>query len=313
MSKFDKIIIGTEQLGGADWGKYNISHTESAIKYGLDIGVRSFDTAHVYGLGLSEKRLSKLMGGLRHECEIITKIGLTWDDKSSSNRATVNKDLSYKSMLSDVQGSLKNLDIDQIPVLLAHWPDNHHSTEEVVENLYRLKEEGLINKIGLSNFNIEEILNIQNSIPIDFYQGSLSLLDFSKLELYKNMSEQGIDIMTYGPLHHGMLTGKYDVKSTFPKSDRRHRLSDFTGEKGRENYTKVDIVSRYAKMLECDIKAISIKMLYTLGVKTRIVIGVKNESQIRENLNSLDLYIPNSVASSLLTELSKFNCNPPKN
>ena len=77
MSKFDKIIIGTEQLGGADWGKYNISHTESAIKYGLDIGVRSFDTAHVYGLGLSEKRLSKLMGGLRHECEIITKIGLT--------------------------------------------------------------------------------------------------------------------------------------------------------------------------------------------------------------------------------------------
>lgn len=307
MLNHNKIIIGTEQLGGTDWGKYNISNTESAIKYAIDFGLRSFDTAHVYGLGLSEKRLSNLLGVLRHECEIITKVGFFWNKTIKSKRATVNKDLSYKSMLLSVEESLKNLKIDQIPILLAHWPDKKHTTVEVIENLYLLKEKGLINKIGLSNFNIDEIINTQDQTPIDFYQGPLSLINFSNLDLYRRISKQGVSILTYGPLHHGMLTGKYNLKSKFPMSDRRHRLIDFIGEDREKNYTKVEVISRYAENLKCDVKSLAIKMLFTFDLDTRIILGVKNIQQLSENLNSLDLKIPNNIAKSLISELAQIN------
>ena len=307
MLKHNKIIIGTEQLGGTDWGKYNVSNTESAIKYALDFGLRSFDTANVYGLGLSEKRLSNLLGNLRHECEIITKVGFCWNKNIKSHRLDVKKNLSYKSMLSGVEESLKNLKIDRIPVLLAHWPDNIHTTEEVIENLYLLKEKGLINKIGLSNFNLDKIITIQHLTPIDFYQGPLSLLDFSNLDSYRNISRQGVNMLTYGPLHHGMLTGKYNLKSKFPKTDRRHRLIDFIGDHGEKNYTKVDIISKYAEILECDVKALAINMLFTFELDARIILGVKNIEQLNENLNSLELNIPKNIARSLITELSRIN------
>jgi len=302
-----KIIIGTEQLGGVDWGEFDVSNIENAIRYGLDIGLRSFDTAHVYGLGLSEKRLSKLIEPVRHECEIITKVGLLWNDKQGPERLSIEKDLSYASMLKGAQESLKNLNLDRIPVLLAHWPDGKNPTEQVIENLYKLKESGLVDKIGLSNFDVNEVLLLQDTMPIDYYQGSFSLLDLLNLENYKDMSYNGINVITYGPLYHGMLTGKYSQKSVFQKSDRRHRLDGFVGNQGRKNYLKVDIVKQYSTMLGCDIKELAIKSLYMLGCELRTVVGVKSKAQLQENINALDVNIADEAILSLMKDLSECN------
>jgi len=302
--KNSKIIIGTEQLGGVDWGNFDVSNVKNAIKYGLDIGIRSFDTAHVYGLGLSEKRLSKLIGSLRHECEIITKVGLLWDSKQDCERFSIEKDLSYKSMLKSTQESLKNLNLDRIPVLLAHWPDGKNSTEQVIENLYKLKENGLVDKIGLSNFNVNEVLSLQGSIPIDYYQGPFSLLDLLNLNYYKEMSSAGINVITYAPLYHGMLTGKYRQESTFQESDRRHRLNGFMGNQGQTNFSKVDIVKTYSKMLGCNLKELAIRSLYMLGCDLRVIVGVKNKVQLQENINALNVNIPNEILESLIKDLS---------
>jgi myo-inositol catabolism protein IolS len=307
MSQNKKLVIGTEQLGGEDWGNLDLNLVSESIKYALDNGIKSFDTAHVYGLGLSEKRLSNLLGEKRHECEIITKVGLSWDIQEASSRAIIKKDLSYSSMRSSVESSLKNLRIDCIPILFAHWPDNKHTIQNVIESLYLIRDAGLVNKIGLSNFDLNEVINIQKFTPIDFYQGSLSLLDQSKVDLYRRISSMGIGILTYGPLHHGLLTGKYNEDSIFLNSDRRHRMEGFSGIKSRNNYKKVEIVKEYARNLKCNLTQLSIIILYHLGIDLRVIVGVKNIKQLQQNISSLSVDVPGEFIESLLQDINEID------
>ena len=85
------IVLGTEQLGGIDWGNYKISDVERGIRRALDLGINRYDTAHIYGLGNSEVRLGKILGSKRYEVEITTKIGLYNIEKKISGRYKIKK------------------------------------------------------------------------------------------------------------------------------------------------------------------------------------------------------------------------------
>jgi aryl-alcohol dehydrogenase-like predicted oxidoreductase len=303
----DALIIGTEQLGGTDWGEYDIPLVEKAISCALDLGVRSFDTAHIYGLGLAEKRLSNVLGHYRHECSIITKVGLSWGFSSDNKRANITKDLSYAAIRDATEESLRNLRLDKIPILLAHWPDNIHEIEEVVENLYRIQQDGLVQYIGLSNFNINEVLRIQPSMPIDCYQGPLNLLDLSNINAYKKLTLSGINVMSYGPLAHGLLTGKYNSNSVFLSSDRRHRMQEFSGELANVNFRKAEVIRTYSEKLGCTMTSLSIAMLYKLGFPVNIIVGVKNISQLDQNIEALSINIPDNILTSILSDFNSIN------
>ncbi len=307
-----QLIIGTEQLGGADWGNYDVSEVEKAIAHSIDIGFRTFDTAHVYGLGLAEKRLSEILGPYRYECSIITKVGLTWKGGNHRKRAKIIKNLDYGSMLNATESSLRNLRIDSIPILMAHWPDHHNDISNVVENLWRIKNKGLAKQIGLSNFDINEVCKIHSKMPIDCYQGPLSLLDLSKIEAYKKLTVCGIKVMTYGPIGYGLLSGKYYQHSVFPETDRRHRLKEFSGCLAIDNFRKADCVKSYSKKLGCTMPELSIAMLYRLGVSIDVIVGVKSISQLNENLGALHLKLPQSLVCRLLNALNSINCRESK-
>jgi aryl-alcohol dehydrogenase-like predicted oxidoreductase len=146
------IVLGTEQLGGVDWGNYKISDVEKGVRRALELGIKRYDTAHIYGLGNSEVRLGKILGSKRYEVEITTKIGLYSTGKKISGRYKIKKDLSFDKMLYQTEKSLKNMNLECVPILLAHWPDELNSTEQVMENLIKIRDKGLAKKIGLSNF-----------------------------------------------------------------------------------------------------------------------------------------------------------------
>jgi len=101
-----------------------------------------------------------------------------------------------------------------------------------------------------------------------------------------------------------MLTGKYRQESTFQESDRRHRLNGFMGNQGQTNFSKVDIVKTYSKMLGCNLKELAIRSLYMLGCDLRVIVGVKNKVQLQENINALNVNIPNEILESLIKDLS---------
>ena len=94
LSGASRFCFGCEQLGGVDWGDVDIGELRSAIEIALSQGVNFFDTAAIYGLGLSEKRLSDTLGEKRFGVTIATKGGLTAERRLNTRRATVLRDAS---------------------------------------------------------------------------------------------------------------------------------------------------------------------------------------------------------------------------
>src|SRR6185312_8099008 len=118
-----RICFGCEPLGGMDWGEVDFNAVASAVERALELGVNFFDTAAVYGLGLSEERLAAILGRRRHDVVIATKGGLAWKIGRPGSRAIVSRDSSLPCLRHGVEASLRRLQLDRIPVYYIHWPD----------------------------------------------------------------------------------------------------------------------------------------------------------------------------------------------
>lgn len=277
-----RICFGCEPLGGTDWGDYSIEEVERAVDEAVELGVNFFDTAAVYGLGLSEQRLSNVLGEKRHDLFIATKGGLTWSVEGSS-RASVVCDSSPYNLSRNVEQSLKNLKLERLPLFYIHWPDRNTKFQKTFEHLNRLRSDGFIDKIGVSNFSLAELMEATQFIEIDVIQIPANILDMTALEAVRQFcSDRAIDIVTYNSLASGLLTGKYQTDSVFPENDRRARLPEFTGAKFHQNLEIIADLAKEAAASGLSLPQYSVRKLQdSLGVRSTIV-GVKTVDQIRE-------------------------------
>jgi len=118
------LCFGCEPLGGRDWGAVDVTAIEVAIRESVELGVNFFDTAAVYGLGESERRLSIALGSRRHDVIVATKGGLSWSAPLADGRATVFRDSTRSSIRLGVEHSLRRLRLDRLPIFYVHWPDD---------------------------------------------------------------------------------------------------------------------------------------------------------------------------------------------
>lgn len=282
------ICFGCEPLGGTDWGQIDVSEIASAISRALELGVNFFDTADVYGLGLSETRLSEILGAKRHDVVIATKGGLSWGNAPSGGRATISRDSSPKYLRNAVEASLRRLKVDCIPVYFIHWPDPHTDIRTTFECLSKMRDEGKIGHIGCSNFSAAQVSVACEVSDVSFVQLPVNLLgegpDAAMAQLVR---QKDIGVVAYNVLANGLLTGKYDANSRFPPNDRRARLPLFQGATYERALRQVADISAAAaaQKLTCAQYAIS-KVLTQAGVVSAIL-GIKNRQQIEENCSSL--------------------------
>tara|TARA_Y100000589_G_scaffold332315_1_gene391647 strand:+ start:2689 stop:3558 length:870 start_codon:yes stop_codon:yes gene_type:complete len=275
-----RITFGCEPLGGTDWGKVSFKKIEKAINKALDIGINSFDTAAVYGLGLSEKRLSKILGKKRHELFIATKGGLKWSEGTDKKRAEIVRDSSPKQLIFDIKASLKRLDLYSIPLFYIHWPDQKLDIEESIFTLKKLKLEGLIKNIGLSNYNLELLKSAQKVCKIDYIQIPWNIIEEPSIQLINFCINNNISIIVYNALSSGLLTGKFNYKSKFPANDRRSRLEIF---RKKTTFDTIDKLSELAMSQKMTLTQFSIKKLWDNSKISSIIIGTKTEQQLTEN------------------------------
>ncbi len=283
-----KICFGCEPLGGTDWGQINVSDIASAISRALELGVNFFDTAAVYGLGISEVRLTEILGAKRHDVVIATKGGLSWADTPSGERAAISRDSSPKYLRGAVEASLRRLRLDCIPVYFIHEPDPNTEIKYTFEYLSKLRDEGKILHIGCSNFSAAQVRAACEVSDISLVQLPLNLLgEDLDLEMAELVKEKAIGVVAYNVLANGLLTGKYDENSRFEQNDRRARLPLFQGKKYRETLRQVADISvlAAAENLTCAQYAIS-RVLRRPDVVSAIV-GIKNRGQIEENYSAM--------------------------
>jgi aryl-alcohol dehydrogenase-like predicted oxidoreductase len=284
--KVSVIGYGAWGIGGAPfWRTEGDKKSTDSIKHSFDLGINFFDTAPVYGFGHSEELIGKALKSVRDKVVLATKCGLRWDKESLSS---LRKDASRKSILEEIDLSLKRLDTDQIDLYQVHWPDVETTQQETMDTLLEIKEQGKIRCIGVSNYSAAQIKECLKYGKIVSLQPEYSLLarEIEK-ETVSLCIENGIGIIAYSPLSSGVLTGKYDKNTKFKDWRSKGIIGTFTGEGFVENISKVDQLKEIAQQegKTCGQTAIN-WVLRQPGLATALV-GVKNSAQVEENLKAV--------------------------
>lgn len=296
-----RICFGCEQLGGMDWGDVDIGELTSAIHLARTIGVNFFDTAAVYGLGDSERRLGAALAPIDDSVTIATKGGLAIHKPTNAQRANVVCDSSANTLIDGVSDSCDRLGIECIPVYLIHWPDPKTPIRKTMRALMSLKEGGKIGAIGLSNFDCEQISEAQRFGDVDIVQVSFSLLSHENRPIVDLCHKQEIAVCAYGVLAQGLLTGKYSSDSEFGSEDRRHRLAQFSSEKIGKNLLLVDRLVEFAQTIGRKPAQIAIRYSLQYAGISAVIVGIKSRTQLLECADVFDWSLSRSDIEFLET------------
>jgi aryl-alcohol dehydrogenase-like predicted oxidoreductase len=201
------IGVGAWAMGGGGWefgwGPQQDVDSLAAIHEALDRGINWIDTAAVYGLGRSEQIVGRALKGRTKQPFVFTKASMVWDEEGKIGHA-----LKATSIRREVEDSLRRLDIDVIDLYQIHWPDPDSDIEEGWTEMARLKEEGKVRYIGVSNFNVRQMKRAQRIAPITSLQPPYSILAREvEEEVLPYALRSNIGVIVYSPMYSGLLSG----------------------------------------------------------------------------------------------------------
>jgi aryl-alcohol dehydrogenase-like predicted oxidoreductase len=201
------IGFGAWAIGGSGWefawGGQDDRDSVAAIREALDAGINWIDTAAVYGLGHSEEVVARALEGVRHRPYVFTKCSMVWDEHRQ-----IGHRLKVESVRRECEASLKRLRVDALDLYQIHWPQPEEDIEEGWATLARLKEEGKVRHIGVSNFNVAQLKRALAVAPGTSLQPPYSLLDRDvEAEILPFAARHNIGVIAYSPMASGLLTG----------------------------------------------------------------------------------------------------------
>lgn len=280
------IGFGAWGIGGNPfWFPESDAESVRALQKAFNCGISFFDTAPVYGFGHSERLIARALKNERDKIILATKCGLRWGKESVSS---IRKDSSPKSIRFEIEESLKRLETDFIDLYQIHWPDTATPFQETMEELLKLKKEGKILHIGLSNFSnaqMKECLKYGEFISLQSMYNMLER-DLEKDEI-PFCIENSLGLIPYSPLASGVLTGKYDKTTKFKDWRGKGFLGHFSGEIYERHIDKVEELKKIASIYGKKVHHLAINWLIAQqGVSTAIV-GMKKTIQVEDNLQSI--------------------------
>ncbi|MGH2493243.1 MAG: aldo/keto reductase [Ktedonobacteraceae bacterium] len=279
------IGYGSWAIGGNNWavgwGPQDDQQAIAAIKRTLDLGINWIDTAAVYGLGHSEELVGRALKGRDERPYVFTKCSRLWDDKGNPYG-----NLKADSIRREAEASLKRLQVDVIDLYQMHWPDPEQDIEEGWTAMARLKEEGKVRYIGVSNFNVEQMRRAMKIAPIDSLQPPYSLISRdTERELLPFCQEQDIGVIVYSPMASGLLTGSMTREriANLPDDDWRKHDARFQEPQISRNLALVEKLNEIGFTRNLSAGIIAIAWTLRQPAVTGAIVGVRNPVQI-ENL-----------------------------
>ncbi|MHC4404829.1 MAG: aldo/keto reductase [Planctomycetota bacterium] len=223
------VAFGTWQLSPRFWLDQSKDDAVAAMKLAFDQGVNFIDTADAYGDGYAETVVGEAVGDLpRDELVIATKVFNHYNPDGSRY-----PDLAPDHIHQRCEASLARLGVDTIDLYLLHFYDQLTPLADVAGALEKLRDQGKIRAIGVSNHNVEQFRAQRRFGPYSVCQPPYSLADPAiEAELLPYCQAENVGVMVYSPLHKGLLTGKYTGEETFQDFRRHH--ADFQGDRFRQ-------------------------------------------------------------------------------
>ena len=222
------IGYGGWPMGRGMYGDFDDDDAIRAARASYEEGVTLFDTAAVYGWGYGENLMGKALKGIRENVVLVTKGAREWVRDNPDRRSATVSDSDPKRLLTSIDESLKRLQTDYIDLFLIHWPDHNRAFSEPMDALEKAKAAGKIRYTGVSNFSVEMMAESRDSSPIVTNQIGYHIFDRRpEAEVMPFVKDNGMGIMAYGSLSHGLLTGTWDADKTFSEDDWRRGGANF--------------------------------------------------------------------------------------
>lgn len=299
--------LGTWAIGGGNyqfgWGAQDDKESIAAIHRALELGVNWIDTAAVYGLGHSEEvvgRAVKEWSGSDRPY-IFTKCSRVWNEQKA-----ISSNLEPRSIRNEVEQSLRRLQVDAIDLYQMHWPEPDADIEEGWGAMAKLKAEGKVRHIGVSNFNMSQMERIQQIAPIESLQPPYSLIrpDVER-KILPYCQQHNIGVIAYSPMQSGLLSGKMSREriAGMPEDDWRKRNEEFQEPRLSRNLALVDVLNEIGFPHNMSPGEVAIAWTLRNPAVTGAIVGGRNPQQVEEVVNAAEFRLSDSELDQIETFL----------
>lgn len=275
--------IGAWAMGGGNWkfgwGPQDDDESVAAIHAALDAGVNWIDTAAVYGLGHAEEVVGRAVKDLSNKPLLFTKCARVWNEQREIGKA-----LKRDSVIRECEDSLRRLQTDVIDLYQIHWPEPDEDIEEGWEACARLKEQGKVRWIGVSNFSVAQLQRIAPIAPITSLQPPYNMLVRGvEQEQLPYCQQNGIGVIGYSPMRSGLLTGKMTAEriAAMPEDDHRQRVPDFQEPRLSKNLALVELLREIGSAYGVSPGEVAIAWTLRHPAITGAIVGMRNAAQAK--------------------------------
>jgi myo-inositol catabolism protein IolS len=284
-----KIGLGTNAVGGHNlFANLDENQGKEMVDHAIASGITFIDTADIYGMGRSEELIGEVLKTKNRESLVLaTKGSNEWlaDGSVQPN----NKPAYLRKAL---ENSLSRLHTEYIDLYYIHFPDNETNLAEAVAELSKLKAEGKIRGIGISNVTLEQLKEANQTGEIVALQAPYSMLDRAvEKDLLPYCVANNISFIPYGPLAFGLLGGTYTKEFQLSRNDWRNSIPLFQGEQFIKTLDQVDELNRIAQRKGVSLSEFSLAWLLEQEGVDAVIPGGKRSEQIYANLGASDIVL----------------------
>ena len=292
--KVPVLSLGTGTFGGGGeffkaWGQTDVAEATRLVDICLEAGLNMFDSADVYSQGMAEEILGQAIKGRRDQVIISTKATFAFGEGPNEVGS------SRFHLIRSVDKALQRLGTDYIDLFQLHGFDAVTPIEEIVTTLDDLVRAGKLRYVGCSNYSgwhlmkalaHAEKFNLSRMVA---HQAYYSLIGREyEWELMPLGLDQGVGCVVWSPLGWGRLTGKLRRGQPLPEQSRLHKTADKGPQVEDEYlYKVVDALDEVARETGKSVPQIAINWLLQRPTVANVIIGARNEEQLRQNLESV--------------------------
>ncbi len=295
------IGVGAWAMGGGGWafgwGPQDDAESIAAIHTALDHGVNWIDTAAVYGLGHSEEVVARALAGRSNRPYVFTKCERAWNDKGEISGV-----LKAASVRRECEASLRRLKVDVIDMYQIHWPEPDEDVEEGWSTLAKLKDEGKVRWIGVSNFKVAQLERCRSIAPVTSLQPPYSAISpEAEAEILPYCLAQGIGVIVYSPMKSGLLTGKMTREriANLPDDDFRKKAINFKEPLLTRNLALADLLVEIGARHGRSAGEVAIAWTLRHPAVTGAIVGMRSAAQAEGVLGALEFRLSEAEVAEI--------------
>lgn len=285
--RIGSLEVSVVGLGCNNFGmRLDAGATREVVHAALDAGINFFDTADIYGKGLSEQYLGPALGSRRSEVVLATKFGMKMDERRKGARP--------EYLRQALEDSLSRLGTDHVDLYQLHEPDPDVPIADTLGALDDLVKAGKVREIGCSNFSAEQLREAEAAVGdgaarFVSVQNEYSLFQREpEREVLAECERLGIAFIPYFPLASGLLTGKYRKGRPMPQGTRLTSGSRFADLLSDDKLEVVERLIAFAESRGHTLLDLAFSWLLANPVVVSVIAGATSPTQARGNAGAAD-------------------------